>query len=63
MLPAIPINKEFCLPFQFYKDQAINNCNYPPPQPPTPPPPMYTWRVVQDGEKQEAFCALAIGPG
>ena len=25
MLPAIPVNKEFCLPFQFYKDQAISN--------------------------------------
>ena len=28
-LPAIPVNKEHCQLFQFYKDQASEHCSHP----------------------------------
>ena len=31
MLPAIPVNKECCQLFQFYKDQVTNHCSHPAP--------------------------------
>ena len=40
--------KKYCLPFQFYKDQAIA----------TAVPTDSALREIQDGEKREVFCAL-----
>ena len=42
-----------CLPFRFYKDQAISHCSCPP---------TVCLRGIQDGEKQEAFWALDTSP-
>ena len=53
MLPDFPVNKECCPLSQFYKNQAISHCSNPR---------MVHLRGIQDGEKQEAFCALDTDP-
>ena len=48
------MERQCCLPLQFYKDQVTNHCSHP-----TPHPPWWALRGIQGREKQEAFCAMA----
>ena len=54
MLSAIPVNKECCQSFHIYRIKSSTTVA-------ASPAPWYTLRGIQDGEKQEAFCALDTG--
>ena len=53
-LPAIPVNKECCPPFQSYRDQAISPCSH--------PSPMVCLEGDSGWRKQEVICVLDPGP-